>query len=140
MILLDGVTSSGKTEIYIKIIESYIENSEQVLYLLPEISLTTQIIQKLKSNFGDKISVFHSKYSLNERTEVWKKIKNNDKKSRLIVGARSSIFLPFNNLGLIVVDEEHETSYKQQEPSPRYNARDSAIFLSKLNNLDQLSC
>ena len=134
VILLDGVTSSGKTEIYIKIIESYIENSEQVLYLLPEISLTTQIIQKLKSNFGDKISVFHSKYSLNERTEVWKKIKNNDKKSRLIVGARSSIFLPFNNLGLIVVDEEHETSYKQQEPSPRYNARDSAIFLSKLNN------
>ena len=105
-----------------------------MLYLLPEISLTTQIIQKLKSNFGDKISVFHSKYSLNERTEVWKKIKNNDKKSRLIVGARSSIFLPFNNLGLIVVDEEHETSYKQQEPSPRYNARDSAIFLSKLNN------
>ena len=134
VILLDGVTSSGKTEIYIKIIESYIENNEQVLYLLPEISLTTQIIQKLKSNFGDKISVFHSKYSLNERTEVWKKIKNNDKKSRLIVGARSSIFLPFNNLGLIVVDEEHETSYKQQEPSPRYNARDSAIFLSKLNN------
>ena len=134
VILLDGVTSSGKTEIYIKIIESYIENNEQVLYLLPEISLTTQIIQKHKSNFGDKISVFHSKYSLNERTEVWKKIKNNDKKSRLIVGARSSIFLPFNNLGLIVVDEEHETSYKQQEPSPRYNARDSAIFLSKLNN------
>ena len=134
MILLEGVTSSGKTEIYIKIIEDYLDKEMQVLYLLPEISLTTQIIQKLKIHFGDKISVFHSRYSLNERTEVWENIKKNQKKSRLIVGARSSVFLPFQNLGLIIIDEEHEISYKQQEPSPRYNARDSAIYLSKLNS------
>ena len=134
VILLEGVTSSGKTEIYIKIIEDYLNKEMQVLYLLPEISLTTQIIQKLKIHFGDKISVFHSRYSLNERTEVWENIKKNQNKSRLIVGARSSIFLPFQNLGLIIIDEEHEISYKQQEPSPRYNARDSAIYLSKLNN------
>ena len=134
VILLEGVTSSGKTEIYIKIIEDYLDKEMQVLYLLPEISLTTQIIQKLKIHFGDKISVFHSRYSLNERTEVWENIKKNQKKSRLIVGARSSVFLPFQNLGLIIIDEEHEISYKQQEPSPRYNARDSAIYLSKLNN------
>jgi primosomal protein N' (replication factor Y) len=132
--LLEGVTSSGKTEIYIKIIEDYLEKEMQVLYLLPEISLTTQIIQKLKIHFGNKISVFHSRYSLNERTEVWENIKNNKDKSRLVVGARSSVFLPFKNLGLIIVDEEHEISYKQQEPSPRYNARDSAIYLSKINN------
>ena len=134
VILLEGVTSSGKTEIYIKIIEDYLNKEMQVLYLLPEISLTTQIIQKLKIHFGDKISVFHSRYSLNERTEVWENIKKNQNKSRLIVGARSSVFLPFQNLGLIIIDEEHEISYKQQEPSPRYNARDSAIYLSKLNN------
>ena len=134
VILLEGVTSSGKTEIYIKIIEEYLDKNMQVLYLLPEISLTTQIIQKLKIHFGNKISVFHSRYSLNERTEVWENIKNNNDKSKLVVGARSSVFLPFKNLGLIIVDEEHEISYKQQEPSPRYNARDSAIYLSKINN------
>ena len=134
VVLLDGVTSSGKTEIYIKLIESYLELGKQVLYLLPEISLTTQIIQKLKINFGNQISVFHSRYSLNERTDVWESIKKNKKSARLIVGTRSSVFLPFNDLGLIIVDEEHETSYKQQEPSPRYNARDAVIYLSKLNN------
>ncbi len=134
VVLLEGVTSSGKTEIYIKIIEDYIEKNMQVLYLLPEISLTTQIIQKLERYFGNKISVFHSKYSLNERTEVWRNVQINSEKSKLIVGARSSIFLPFVNLGLIIIDEEHENSYKQKEPSPRYNARDSAIFLSKINN------
>ena len=130
VVLLDGVTSSGKTEVYIKIIKDFIDNDKQVLYLLPEISLTTQIIQKLKNRFSNNISVFHSKYSLNERTEVWKNIKEN--KSKIVVGARSSVFLPFKNLGLIIVDEEHETSYKQQQPSPRYNARDSAIYLSKI--------
>ena len=134
VLILHGVTSSGKTEIYMKLIESYINSGQQVLYLLPEISLTTQIIQKLKTNFGDKISVFHSRYSLNERTEVWESIKSNKDSSRLIVGTRSSVFLPFNKLGLVIVDEEHETSYKQQDPSPRYNARDSAIYLSVLNN------
>ena len=134
VVLLDGVTSSGKTEIYIKLIESYLKSRKQVLYLLPEISLTTQIIQKLKLNFGNKISVFHSRYSLNERTEVWESINKNKQTAQLIVGARSSVFLPFNDLGLIIVDEEHETSYKQQDPSPRYNARDAAIYLSKLSN------
>lgn len=134
VVLLEGVTSSGKTEIYIKIIDEFIKAGKQVLYLVPEISLTTQIIQKLKVNFSDKISVFHSKYSLNERTEVWGNVKSSESKASLIVGARSSIFLPFSNLGLIIVDEEHEVSYKQQDPSPRYNARDSAIYLSKIFN------
>jgi len=132
ILLLHGVTSSGKTEIYIKLIEEYIKEGKQVLYLLPEISLTTQIIQKLKGHFEDKISVYHSRYSLNERTEVWESVKKNKENSRLVIGARSSIFLPFNDLGLVIVDEEHEVSYKQQEPSPRYNARDSAIYLSKI--------
>ena len=132
ILLLHGVTSSGKTEIYIKLIEDYIKKGQQILYLLPEISLTTQIIQKLKNYFGNKISVYHSRYSLNERTEVWENVKKNKENSQIVIGARSSIFLPFDDLGLIIVDEEHEVSYKQQEPSPRYNARDSAIYLSKI--------
>ena len=132
ILLLHGVTSSGKTEIYIKLIEDYIKKGQQILYLLPEISLTTQIIQKLKNYFGNKISVYHSRYSLNERTEVWENVKKNKENSQIVIGARSSIFLPFYDLGLIIVDEEHEVSYKQQEPSPRYNARDSAIYLSKI--------
>jgi len=132
IVLLHGVTSSGKTEIYIKLIEKYLKLGKQVLYLLPEISLTTQIIQKLRNHFADKISVYHSRYSLNERTEVWESIINNKENSQLVIGARSSVFLPFDDLGLIIVDEEHEVSYKQQDPSPRYNARDSAIYLSKI--------
>ena len=132
IVLLHGVTSSGKTEIYIKLIEKYLKLGKQVLYLLPEISLTTQIIQKLRNHFADKISVYHSRYSLNERTEVWENVSNNKENSQLVVGARSSVFLPFDDLGLIIVDEEHEVSYKQQDPSPRYNARDSAIYLSKI--------
>ncbi len=132
IILLHGVTSSGKTEIYIKLIEKYLKLGKQVLYLLPEISLTTQIIQKLRNHFANKISVYHSRYSLNERTEVWESIRNNKENSQLVIGARSSVFLPFDDLGLIIVDEEHEVSYKQQDPSPRYNARDSAIYLSKI--------
>ena len=132
IVLLHGVTSSGKTEIYIKLIEKYLKLGKQVLYLLPEISLTTQIIQKLRNHFADKISVYHSRYSLNERTEVWESVCNNKENSQLVIGARSSVFLPFDDLGLIIVDEEHEVSYKQQEPSPRYNARDSAIYLSKI--------
>ena len=132
IVLLHGVTSSGKTEIYIKLIEKYLKLGKQVLYLLPEISLTTQIIQKLRNHFADKISVYHSRYSLNERTEVWESVSNNKENSQLVIGARSSVFLPFDDLGLIIVDEEHEVSYKQQDPSPRYNARDSAIYLSKI--------
>jgi len=133
VVLLEGVTSSGKTEVYLKIIEKYLNDNKQVLYLLPEISLTTQIIQKLKNSFGNKVSVFHSRHSIHERTEVWRNVEENKINSQIIIGARSSLFLPFKNLGLIVIDEEHENSYKQQEPSPRYHARDSAIVLSKLH-------
>lgn len=132
--LLHGITSSGKTEVYTKLIQEVLDTGKQVLFLLPEIALTTQIITRLQFYFGDQISVFHSKYSMNERVEVWNNVLENKTKARIILGARSSIFLPFSNLGLIVVDEEHETSYKQFEPSPRYNARDAAIVLSKLHN------
>lgn len=131
--LLHGITSSGKTEIYTKLIQEVIDEGKQVLFLLPEIALTTQIITRLQFYFGDQISVFHSKYSMNERVEVWNNVLENKKKAQIILGARSSIFLPFSNLGLIVVDEEHETSYKQFEPSPRYNARDAAIVLAKMH-------
>ncbi|WP_298764297.1 primosomal protein N' [uncultured Polaribacter sp.] len=131
--LLHGITSSGKTEVYTKLIQEVLDAGKQVLFLLPEIALTTQIITRLQFYFGDQISVFHSKYSINERVEVWHNVLENKTKARIILGARSSVFLPFSNLGLIVVDEEHETSYKQFEPSPRYNARDAAIVLAKMH-------
>lgn len=132
--LLHGVTSSGKTEIYVKLIEDILPTNKQVLFLLPEIALTTQIIGRLQNYFGDKISVFHSKYSMNERVEVWNNVLNNKSKAQIIIGARSALFLPFSNLGFIVVDEEHETSYKQFDPAPRYNARDAAIVLGTIHN------
>ena len=131
--LLHGITSSGKTEVYTKLILEVLEQGKQVLFLLPEIALTTQIIVRLQAYFGSKISVFHSKYSMNERIEVWNNVLENKTKAQIILGARSAVFLPFSNLGLIVVDEEHETSYKQFEPSPRYNARDTAIVLAKIH-------
>jgi primosomal protein N' (replication factor Y) len=131
--LLHGITSSGKTEVYTKLIQEVLDEGKQVLFLLPEIALTTQIISRLQFYFGEQISVFHSKYSMNERVEVWNNVLGNKTKARIILGARSSIFLPFSNLGLIIVDEEHETSYKQFEPSPRYNARDAAIVLAKIH-------
>jgi primosomal protein N' (replication factor Y) len=131
--LLHGITSSGKTEVYTKLIQEVLDKGKQVLFLLPEIALTTQIIVRLQFYFGEQISVFHSKYSINERVEVWNNVLDNKPKARIILGARSSIFLPFSNLGLIVVDEEHETSYKQFEPAPRYNARDAAIVLAKIH-------
>lgn len=131
--LLHGVTGSGKTEIYVKLIKEVIAEGKQVLFLLPEIALTTQIITRLQNYFGNFISVFHSKYSMNERVEVWNNVLNNKPKAQIILGARSSVFLPFSNLGLVVVDEEHETSYKQFEPSPRYNARDTAVVLGHLH-------
>ena len=131
--LLHGITSSGKTEVYTKLIQETLDSGKQALFLLPEIALTTQIIVRLQHYFGNQISVFHSKYSMNERVEVWNNVLENKSKAQIILGARSSIFLPFSNLGLIVVDEEHETSYKQFEPSPRYNARDAAIVLSRLH-------
>ncbi|MEN8124496.1 MAG: primosomal protein N' [Bacteroidota bacterium] len=132
--LLHGITSSGKTEIYSKLIDEVLQSGKQVLYLLPEIALTTQIISRLQKYFGDKISVFHSKYTLNERVEVWNNLLSNQKKTQIILGARSAVLLPFSNLGLIIVDEEHETSFKQFDPAPRYHARDAAIVLGNLHN------
>lgn len=130
--LLHGVTSSGKTEIYIHLIQEYINKGQQVLYLLPEIALTTQIITRLKKVFGNKVGVYHSKFNDSERIEIWNNILNHeDEKSyKLILGVRSSVFLPFSNLGLIIIDEEHESSYKQYDPSPRYHARDTALVLA----------
>ena len=132
--LLHGVTSSGKTEIYVSLIKQILEQNKQVLFLLPEIALTTQLISRLKVYFGDVLSVFHSKYSLNERVEVWQNLLKDSYKTKIIIGARSALLLPYNNLGLIIVDEEHENSYKQFEPSPRYHARDAAIILANIHN------
>ena len=129
--LLHGVTSSGKTEIYTKLIEEYIKEGKQVLYLLPEIALTTQLVSRLTQYFGNKVAVFHSKYSNNERVEVWNQVLENSDKSQIVIGARSSLFLPFSNLGLIIIDEEHEQTFKQQDPAPRYHARDAAIVLAQ---------
>lgn len=125
-VLLHGVTSSGKTLIYIKLISEYIAAGKQALVLLPEIALTAQIIRRLQEYFGGYVGVYHSKFNQNERIEIWNKVKNNELK--VILGARSSLFLPFSNLGLIVVDEEHDGSFKQQDPAPRYQARDTAIY------------
>ena len=133
--LLFGVTGSGKTEIYMKLIKEQLDLGKQVLFLLPEIALTTQLIQRLSVYFGDYIGVYHSKFNQNERVEIWNNVlADNPSKFRLIVGARSSVFLPFKNLGLIIVDEEHESSFKQYDPSPRYNARDASLVLAKLHN------
>lgn len=135
--LLFGVTSSGKTEIYIQLIKEAIEKGKQVLYLLPEIALTTQITDRLKAVFGNKLAVYHSKFNDNERAEVWNNLlRNND--IQVVLGARSAIFLPFKDLDLVIVDEEHESSYKQQDPAPRYNARNAAIVLASLFNTKTL--
>jgi primosomal protein N' (replication factor Y) len=131
VVLLHGVTSSGKTQLYIRLIEEMINSGRQVLYLLPEIALTTHIIERLRVYFGANIGVYHSRFNDNERVEVWQKVLKNEYK--VVLGARSSVFLPFNDLGLIIVDEEHETSYKQFDPAPRYNARDAAIFLANMH-------
>lgn len=128
VVLLHGVTSSGKTQVYIRLVEDAIQAGKQVLYLLPEIALTTHVIERLRKYFGNDIGVYHSRFNDNERVEVWQKVLNHEYK--VVLGARSSVFLPFDNLGLIIIDEEHETSYKQFDPAPRYNARDAAIYLS----------
>ena len=128
--LLHGVTSSGKTEIYIKLIEEYIKEEKQILYLLPEIALTTQLVGRLRDYFGNKVAVFHSKYSNNERVEVWQQVLEESPKAQIVIGARSALFLPFSNLGLVIVDEEHEQTFKQVDPSPRYHARDASIVLA----------
>ncbi len=132
--LLHGVTSSGKTEIYIKLIEEYLETGKQILYLLPEIALTTQLVGRLRTYFGNKVAVFHSKYNNNERIEVWNQVLVNSEKAQVVIGARSSLFLPFYNLGFIIVDEEHEQTFKQVDPAPRYHARDAAIVLAHSHN------
>ncbi len=136
--LLHGVTSSGKTEVYSKLIEDVLSQNKQVLYLLPEIALTTQLVNRLQNYFGEKVSVFHSKYSLHERVEVWNNVLENSTKAQIVLGARSSIFLPFHDLGLIIVDEEHEQSFKQFDPAPRYHARDTAVVLANMHDAKTL--
>jgi primosomal protein N' (replication factor Y) len=132
--LLHGVTGSGKTELYVELIEEQLTQGKQVLFLIPEIALTTQLIERLSAYFGEQIGVYHSKFNQNERVEIWNTVLANDpNKFRLIIGARSSVFLPYQDLGLIIVDEEHENTFKQMDPSPRYNARDAAIVLGHLH-------
>jgi primosomal protein N' (replication factor Y) len=134
-ILLHGITSSGKTEIYIHLIEEQLKKGKQVLYMLPEIALTSQIILRLQKHFGAVTGVYHSRFNDQERAEIWKSVSDENPESgyKLILGVRSSLFLPFYNLGLVIVDEEHDTSYKQHDPAPRYHARDSAIMLASFH-------
>lgn len=146
VVLLHGVTSSGKTEIYIQLIEETLQKGRQVLYLLPEIALTTQIISRLTKHFGKNICVYHSRFSSNERVETWETLRKangsetNDQRpeASLVIGARSALFLPFSNLGLVIVDEEHENSFKQFDPAPRYHARDAALVLAKIHGAKTL--
>lgn len=128
--LLHGVTASGKTELYIKLIQQQIEEGRQVLYMLPEIALTAQIIRRLQKHFGGNIAIYHSRFSSNERVEIWNKVKSGEIKA--VLGARSALLLPFRDIGLIIVDEEHDPSYKQHDPAPRYHARDTAVYYASL--------
>ena len=136
--LIHGITASGKTEIYIHLIDEILKLGRQALYLVPEIALTTQIVKRLKNVFGKKVGIYHSKLNSQERVEIWEKVllfqKNPDKGYQVVLGARSALFLPFSNLGLIIVDEEHENSYKQFDPAPRYNARDMAVVMGFQNS------
>lgn len=143
-VLLHGVTGSGKTEIYIKLIDEVLAQGKQVLYLLPEIALTSQIVNRLRYYFGEKVGVYHSRFNEYERVEIWNRVLHQncedkeDSKYQLILGARSALLLPYQNLGLIIVDEEHDGSYKQQDPAPRYNARDCAVVLSNMHQAKTL--
>ena len=130
--LLFGVTGSGKTEVYIKLIDHVVKQGKQVLFLLPEIALSAQLLGRLETYFGNKIGIYHSRFSKDERAEIWNKVKNpeKDKSYRIIIGSRSAIFLPFTDLGLVIVDEEHDAGFKQTEPAPRYNAKDAALYLA----------
>ena len=132
-ILFKGITSSGKTEIYINLIRNLLISKNQILFLVPEIALTTQLVERLKVFFPKNLLVYHSGLNINQRAELWNEINNNEQ-PQLIIGARSAIFLPYNQLKLIIVDEEHEQSYKQYEPSPRYHARDSALVLGNIHD------
>ncbi|MEQ8219611.1 MAG: primosomal protein N' [Arenibacter sp.] len=138
VVLLQGVTSSGKTEVYVKLIEEFLSQGKQALYLLPEIALTTQLISRLQAYFGEKVAVYHSKYNVQERVEVWNNVLEGKPKAQIVIGARSALFLPFKDLGLVIVDEEHESSFKQYDPAPRYHARDAAIVLGNLHGSDIL--
>lgn len=133
-VLLHGITGSGKTEIYIHMIDETLKAGRRVLYLLPEIALTTQIVQRLKRHFGSKVGVYHSKYSSSERAALWKNQLYGNAPYQIVLGVRSSVFLPLDNIGLVIVDEEHENSYKQFDPAPRYNARDLAVVLGLMHN------
>ena len=130
--LLHGFTSSGKTQVYIKLIEKQLLENKQVLYMVPEIALTSQIVRRLQAHFGGYLGIYHSRFSQNERFEIWNKLRKGE--IRLLLGARSSLFLPFANLSLVIVDEEHDSSYKQQDPAPRYHARDTVIYYASLFN------
>ncbi|SHF29875.1 replication restart DNA helicase PriA [Mariniphaga anaerophila] len=140
--LIHGITASGKTEIYIHLIDETLKQGKQALYLLPEIALTTQIVERLKNVFGSKVGIYHSRLNSQERVEIWKKVllfqSDPGEGYQVVLGARSSVFLPFSNLGLVIVDEEHENSFKQFDPAPRYHARDMAIVLGKQNNANVL--
>ncbi len=144
VVLLHGVTSSGKTEIYIRLISEALEQGKQVLYLLPEIALTTQIINRLRKYFGDRVGVYHSRFNEGERAGVWKQAYAKRENPAaggscdIVLGARSAVFLPFSNLGLVIVDEEHDSSFKQMDPAPRYNGRDAALFLAHLHSAKAL--
>jgi len=144
VVLLHGVTGSGKTEIYIKLIDEVLKQGKQVLYLLPEIALTSQIVNRLRKFFGEKVGVYHSRFNEYERVEIWNRVLEqgsdvaNTSKYQLILGARSALLLPYQNLGLIIVDEEHDASYKQQDPAPRYHARDCAIVLANMHKANTL--
>lgn len=135
--LLHGITSSGKTEVYIHLIGKMLANGKQTLYLVPEIALTTQLTQRLQAVFGNQLGIYHSRINDNERTEIWQKMLS-DNPYNIVIGVRSSLFLPFRQLGLVIVDEEHESSYKQQDPAPRYHARDTAVMLAHLFNAKTL--
>lgn len=135
--LLHGVTSSGKTEIYITLINEMLRNNKQVLYLVPEIALTTQLTQRLQRVFGNRLLIYHSKFSDNERVDIWKRLLHSND-SCVVIGVRSAVYLPFSNLGLVIVDEEHETSYKQQDPAPRYNGRNAAMVLASMHGAKTL--
>jgi primosomal protein N' (replication factor Y) (superfamily II helicase) len=130
VLLLHGITSSGKTQIYIQLVVEYLALKKQVLYLLPEIALTSQLVHRLRKQFGDQVGIYHSLFNENERVETWEKVLKGE--FSIIIGARSSLFLPFKNLGLIIIDEEHEPSFKQYDPAPRYHARDAAIYLGMM--------
>jgi primosomal protein N' (replication factor Y) (superfamily II helicase) len=130
--LLHGITGSGKTQIYVSLINEVIKQGKQALYMLPEIALTAQMIRRLKQYFGGSVAIYHSKFNPNERVEIWNKVKSGEIK--IVLGARSALFLPYKNLSLIVIDEEHDPSYKQQEPAPRYQARDTAIYYANQLN------